>query len=147
MSRMVFPLSAMLVAGIAAAQAAQITTLVPSDDLRARADTLRVGPSLTKGIQVPYGGKVRVTFEMANTAEAEGPATCTVSNTHTPFQNETTTFETKTIDAPVEARGIVEVFCTGNFATPDGLQDLKLRRFRVYYDIENRSDNPVVVQN
>ena len=150
MWKMMFPLSAMaLLAATATALPAQITTLVPSDNLKASANTLRTGTGVTKRIQVAHGGKVRVSFDMAHVAGRPGPATCNVSNGDTSFQTDSTTFETKETDVPVEARGIVELVCFGSFSTlPEpGTSGVKVRNFRVFYNITNRSDNPVVIQN
>jgi hypothetical protein len=128
-----------------------IKTLVPSDVLKASANTQRTATGfpeyVIKQIQVAYGGKVRVSFEMAagpGTTEEE-PAQCSIGNNS--YKTTSTTFQTFTDDVPVAARGSITMFCNAGLDQNFDDTAVIVRNFRLFYDIKMVSDDPRVLNN
>jgi hypothetical protein len=137
----------LVVAASSSAAADQIKTLVPSQVLKASADALRNATTVVKEIQVPYGGKVRVSFEAARSAQTTVPANCGLSHGEGIIPITFTTFQEIQLVVPVEARGIVQLNCGGGFEQMGPQKPVRVRNFRVYYNIELANDRATVLRN
>jgi len=137
----------LVMVAVSSAAADQIKTLTPSQVRKASADTLRNAKTVMKEIQVPYGGKVRVSFEAARSPEATVPATCGLSHGDGLIPITFTTFQEIEVVVPVEARGIVLLSCSGGFEPTGPARPVRVRNFRLYYNITLANDVSIILRN
>ncbi|MEA2987993.1 MAG: hypothetical protein QOG83_704 [Alphaproteobacteria bacterium] len=124
--------------------------LLASDALQASADTERIGNSsigqgsVTKKVQVPYHGTVRVTYEMRSTDGSQMRGTVsTLTAQATGLTNSTTYVQISHSSLRVVAGADVTLSASREFGFSSG--DVAVRNFRLYYDVVDFDGQPVLV--
>jgi hypothetical protein len=125
--------------------------LVASNVLKLSADTARSGgsPTTVKELFVPYGGVVRVKWQLRSNDTDTGMATITSATDSCNSQTTHLAFQQFTCDLHVASADIVKVQVSGQIHTMPtiGFSTAVVRNVRIYYNVVNSTGLGKVLLN